>query len=212
EVFCARHSFKITRRRIKIISGLRQIAHKVLRQIIYKVKHKNPAPGPTLQATSSSNQNSLHLIERDLIAAAIVKPGRARRLVRGHLLRDLQLSAALQIRRDPRGAERVATDESLDARARRAPADHEIHFRLRHAPLGELLRFAPRRPEEGSALLVLDASSFDVSGNIFFEVVMRRHLVALAALLMQPYPPAAILKIPILDIHARRRADAGERV
>lgn len=60
----------------------------------------------------------LHLIERDLIAAAIIQARRARRLVRGHLLRDFQLAAVFEIPGNSGCAERVAPDQGFDARAR----------------------------------------------------------------------------------------------
>src|SRR5712691_13203589 len=97
-------------------------------------------------------------------------------------------------------------------RAGRAAPDHEVHLRLAQSALGELLRFAFRRPEEGSVLLVADARGLDVRGHVLFEIVMRRHFVALAALLMETDPPAAILQVPIFDIHTRRRTHAGEGV
>jgi hypothetical protein len=39
---------------------------------------------------------------------------------------------------------------------------------------------------------------------------MARHRVALAALLAQPQPQPAVLRVDILDRHPERRADAGE--
>src|SRR6516162_9900874 len=41
---------------------------------------------------------------------------------------------------------------------------------------------------------------------------MTRHRVPLAALLAQPHPQPAVLRVHILDRHAECRADAGERI
>jgi hypothetical protein len=41
---------------------------------------------------------------------------------------------------------------------------------------------------------------------------MAGHRVALAALLAQPHPQAAVLRADILDRHPERRADPGERI
>ena len=41
---------------------------------------------------------------------------------------------------------------------------------------------------------------------------MRRHLVLLAAFLVEPHPPALAVGIIVLDLHADDGADAGEGV
>lgn len=63
-----------------------------------------------------SNHDPLDPIERCLIPAPVVEPGGARRFVRGHLLRDFELPAVLQIRGDAAGAKRVAADQGLGCR------------------------------------------------------------------------------------------------
>ena len=52
--------------------------------------------------------NSLDLIERDLIAGAVIELGRARGFARGDGLRVLERAAGLEIGGDARGAEGVA--------------------------------------------------------------------------------------------------------
>jgi hypothetical protein len=42
--------------------------------------------------------------------------------------------------------------------------------------------------------------------------MMARHRMALTALLAQPHPQPAVLRVDILDRHAERRADPGERI
>ena len=50
----------------------------------------------------------------------------------------------------------------------------------------------------------------DVGEHILFPLVMRRDLVALAALLMESNPPTVFFVIPIFDIHAGRHAYARD--
>ncbi len=57
-----------------------------------------------------------------------------------------------------------------------------------------------------------DASGINVSAECFRESVMARHRVLFAAFLMQQKLPAGALRPKILDLHAQRRCDAGERV
>ena len=64
--------------------------------------------------------------------------------------------------------------------------------------------------EQGSLAGVSDFRGVDIGVEIGFEVVMRRHLVALAAFLMQPHPPALAVGVIVLDAHGDDRADARE--
>src|ERR1017187_287662 len=158
----------------------------------------------------TSDHDPLDLIERDLVSAPVVEPGRPRRLVRGHLLSNFELTAVREVRGNARCAECMATDQCLDAGARGASPDHEVNFRLGDPPFREVLGFALSRAEEGSAFLAGAASGIEISSHVFLKIVVRRHLVALATLLMQPHPPAPSLEVPILDIHSRGGAYASE--
>ncbi len=51
-----------------------------------------------------------------------------------------------------------------------------------------------------------------VGVEIFLRLVMRRHLVPLAALLVQPQPGAPALAVIVPDLHPGHRADAGKAV
>jgi hypothetical protein len=64
--------------------------------------------------------------------------------------------------------------------------------------------------EEASLAAVADTGRLYISVEIGFEIVMRRHLMALAAFLMQPHPPALAVGLVILDPHGDDRANAGE--
>ena len=60
-----------------------------------------------------SNLNAFYLIERNLVASAIVEFGRARTFVRSHSLGIFQRPASLEIGRDPRRAEHVTAELPL---------------------------------------------------------------------------------------------------
>ena len=87
-------------------------------------------PACKLRRACFSNCNPLDLVERDLVAGAVVELGRARRLVRRDLLRVLQRAAVLEVGGDAGGAEGVAADRGLDAGGLCPPADHSPRVRL----------------------------------------------------------------------------------
>jgi hypothetical protein len=138
----------------------------------------------------------------DFVTAAVVKASGAGGFMIGHLLGELQLPTILQVRDNAGCPERVAADQSFNA-GRGGPApDHSVYVRLAHPILGELLCLAKDRSEEGSVLLAGHSGHIDVRGEICIEVLVRRHLVALATLLMESYPEPAALLIVIFDLHS----------
>ena len=64
--------------------------------------------------------------------------------------------------------------------------------------------------EEGTLAVIADAGGLDIGVEIGFEIVVRRHLMALAAFFVQPDPPALALRVIVLDAHGDDGADAGE--
>jgi hypothetical protein len=64
----------------------------------------------------SSNPNLLDLTGRDVVGAAVVDLGGARRGVDGHLLRVFEQTLVLQICGDAGRSERMVADARLDAR------------------------------------------------------------------------------------------------
>ena len=75
---------------------------------------------------STSNQDALDLVERDLIVAAVVEAGCTGRLVIGHLLRHFELAAVPQVLRDPGRAKAVTADFGAHASIFGTPADHAV--------------------------------------------------------------------------------------
>jgi hypothetical protein len=72
------------------------------------------------------NQDTLDLIERNLILSLVVELGRARRLVVGDVLRGFKRAVVLQVRGDAGRPEGTVPDPGLDASAARPPLDHAV--------------------------------------------------------------------------------------
>jgi hypothetical protein len=66
--------------------------------------------------------------------------------------------------------------------------------------------------EEGTFAILTDAGGLDVFVQKGFEVVVRRHLVVLAAFLVEAHPPALAIGKIILDPRGDDGADAGEGI
>ena len=79
-----------------------------------------------------------------------------------------------------------------------------------HRLVGQRAGAAGGGAEEGALAVVADAGRLDIGVEIGFELVVRRHLMALAAFLVQPHPPALALGVVVLDAHGDDGADAGE--
>jgi hypothetical protein len=156
------------------------------------------------------NRNPLDLIERNLVAGAIIELRRARAFMRRHRLSILQSAAGFKICRDPRGSKRMAADADTRAEIGGAALDHAPGVNPAHRLFSQHAGAAGGGAEQGSLAGVADAGRHDVGVEIGFKSVMRRHLVALAALLMQAHPPALAVGVIILDAHGDDCADARE--
>lgn len=64
----------------------------------------------------------------------------------------------------------------------------------------------------GVLFLVANAGSGNISVHIGLGVVVGRHVVALAALLVKAEPPAFAVLVVIIDLHTHDGAHAGEGV
>jgi hypothetical protein len=109
------------------------------------------------------------------------------------LLCDFQTTAILQVRGNPRRPERVVSDLRMDAGSLCPPADHPIGIRLAHWPACERIGFPDRRAELRSLGIYFEARALDVRFQICVEIVICRHVVALATLFVQPDPSASPL-------------------
>ena len=72
------------------------------------------------------DRDSLYLVERNLVITPVIKFGCPRRFVVSDLLRDFELAAVLQIRRDAGRAEGMTANPRFDAGRFRAPADDAV--------------------------------------------------------------------------------------
>jgi hypothetical protein len=79
-----------------------------------------------------------------------------------------------------------------------------------HRFVGQRAGATDGRTEEGALAAVADADRLDIRVEIGLQIVVRRHLMPLAALLMQPNPPAHALGVVVLDAHGDDRANAGK--
>jgi hypothetical protein len=155
---------------------------------------------------SRSNLDPLDFVEGDCVACAIVELRRSRALVRGHGLRVFKRAAGLEIRGNAGSAENMAAELVLETGLGRAPADHAKSVDPVHRRHGQDTGSTDCRAEEGAFGLVADSGRGDVRVEIGFEVMVRRHLVALTAFFVKPHPPA------LANRHgpcAQRGADLG---
>jgi hypothetical protein len=76
----------------------------------------------------------------------------------------------------------------------------------------QLAAARPRGAEERPLAIAAHRGRGDVGREILVQVVMGRHLVQFAALLMRTHPAAALLDVEVLDPHAEHGADPGEGV
>jgi hypothetical protein len=163
-----------------------------------------------------SDHNPLDLIERDLVAAPVVEAGSPGRLMGGHLLGGLQPAAVLEVGRYPGGAEGVAADLGLDAGLAGPPANHPPDIGLEQGIGSQLPGAALDGAEQWPLALLLavlaDAGGRNVLLKVAVEIVVGRHLVFLAALLVQPDPAPAPLHKEVFDPHGDRRAHARKGV
>src|SRR5271166_6760321 len=143
-----------------------------------------------MQNSQPSNRNALDLIERDLISGAVIQLRGARALVCGHKLRVFQRAAVVEISGDAGRTKTVATDAGLQASRSSAALNHVPGIDAVHRSLRQQPRATERRAEEGRLAGVANPGGLGVFVEIGFEVVMRRHLVALAAFFVQSHPPA----------------------
>jgi hypothetical protein len=106
----------------------------------------------------------------------------------------------------------VTAEPDLEASLGHAAADHLIRVDAMHRPVCQPPGSAGRRAEEGGLAVFADAGRVEIFIDELLELVMRRHLVALAAFLVQPHPPALAAGVVVLDPHGNYGADAREGV
>jgi len=82
--------------------------------------------------------------------------------------------------------ERYGSRFSLDSSRKRPPANHPPNIRLEQGISGQLARSASSRAEERPFPVLGYAGCLDVLLKVAIEIVVRRHLMLLAALFMEP--------------------------
>src|SRR5208282_1544568 len=94
------------------------------------------------------NPDPLQLPDAHIIIAPVVKAGRLRVRVPGHLLRDLDTPAVRQVVRNPGRAESVTAYRGFNARIGSAAAHHVPDIGARYRPRPEFLGFADGSAEQ----------------------------------------------------------------
>ncbi len=117
-------------------------------------------------------------------------------------------AAVLKVSGDAGGPEGVAASGRGETYSQRPPFDHVQHVGPRHRIVGEVAALV-HAAEERLFFLVSDAGRREVGIHLCLRVVMRGHLVALAAFFMQPEPPALAVLVVVLDSHMYGGAHAG---
>lgn len=115
---------------------------------------------------------------------AVIELGRPRTGVVRHRSRLLKGSAVLKIGCDPCRPETVVADFRPYAGRGRAPANHGIGVRLGQRRAGKRPGAASDCAEQRSLRIILDAGAGQILMQIDFEVMVARHRVRLAALLV----------------------------
>jgi hypothetical protein len=112
------------------------------------------------------NCNPFDLIERDLIASAIVELRRARAFVRGHGLRVLERSAGLEIGRDTRRAKCMTSNLDAHAEIRGAALNHAPGVDTVHRLVGQYVGAAGSGAEERAFAILADAGGLYVGVQV----------------------------------------------
>jgi hypothetical protein len=132
--------------------------------------------------------------------------------VRRHSLGVFERAAGFKVGGDPGGAEGVAADLDLHAKLPGAALDHAPGVDPVHGRGRERAGAADRGAEQGALVVAGDAGGTNVLIEEGFELVMGRHLVALATFLVEADPPAFSVGEVVLDPHRHYCPDAGEGV
>ena len=132
------------------------------------------------------NGDSLDLVQRDLLLAAIGEHGGAWGGVVGDVLGGLEGAVVVEVGGDAGGPEGVVADAGLDAGGFGAPLNHAVGVLLPQGIGGELAGAAGRGPEKRPVQILGDASCGEVGVEVQLQVVMTGYYMLLAALLVQP--------------------------
>ena len=99
----------------------------------------------------------------------------------GDLLRDFQLTAILQIRRDPGRPEGMIANSRFIAGGFRTPADDAVGVLLEEGIGGKLAGLAAGGAEEIAVDVIGDTGRFDIIVQTLIETMMAGHVVLLSA-------------------------------
>ena len=98
----------------------------------------------------------------------------------GDLLRDLEFTAVLQVRRDPGRAESMIANPRFDAGRFRAPADDAVGVLLKEGIGCQLAGLAAGAAEEIAVDVIGDAGRIDIVVQTLIETMMTGNVMLLA--------------------------------
>jgi hypothetical protein len=131
------------------------------------------------------NRHSLHLVERHVLGAPIIELRRPRAGMVRHLRRLLKRTAVFEVGGDARRPKRVVANLGRDLGRPRAPLNHSIGVSLGQGIAGEPAGRAAVGLEQKRLRIAREPRAVDIRVEVGFEIVVTRHGVLLAALLMQ---------------------------
>jgi uncharacterized protein len=115
-----------------------------------------------------------------------------------HLRRLFERAAVLQVSGDARRPERVVAGARNDVGGFGAPPNHRIGVRLGQGSAGQLAGRAAVGLEQHRLQIVREARAGKIFMQVGFEIVMGRHGVLLAALLLQAHPEPRVHRYAIV--------------
>jgi hypothetical protein len=101
---------------------------------------------------------------------------------------SFERAAVLEICRDACRPERVVANLRLNVGGRSAAADHGVGIGLGQRRPCQSISPPADRPEQRPFEIVCEAAAVDIGVQVGFKIVVARHFVALAALLVQAHP------------------------
>lgn len=174
--------------------------------------HRKAIPSTDdLPAPNQSEHDPLDLVQRNLVVPTIVEFRCFRAAVGRNLLGAFERSAAEKVGRDPCGPPRVAADPVGETGVSSPPLYHRQNLPASDAAIREIAA-AIDRPEEGCLSLQRQVHDLEVGIQVFFGLVVGRHLMKPSALLVQSKPPALAVRVVVFAVHANHRRDAGEAI
>ena len=140
---------------------------------------------PILRA---SNPDPLDLVQRHVLSPPVIELRGARARMVRHRRGALQRPAGFEVRGDAGRPERVIAGLGGDPGRSGSTDDHPVRLALHQGIARQPPRSSLYRTEQRPLRLVREPAAVDVGVQVLLKIVVARHLVPLAALLVEPHP------------------------